>query len=254
MHSVLQNSQNGKYNSKPFPYIVIDNALPLDYYNELDKSFPNYDTIIKNSEYNQNFAYRTSAALSLRNQNLPSIWKDFIQYHTSFNFVTDVYKLFLNDIYDNYPVFKNNLPQKEHCGVRFLEQKDFNLDCQFVINTPVEKKSSVIEPHLDNPIEFYAGLLYMRNKDDDSVGGNLCTYKFKKDPIFYGKSRVKNQNVNLIEEIEYRPNRLVLFLNTLHSLHGVSEKNISNHYRKYINIIGEFNFELFDFRKFLEKI
>ena len=80
-----------------------------------------------------------------------------------------------------------------------------------MINTPVEQKSSVIEPHLDNPIEFYAGLLYMRNKDDNSVGSNLCTYEFKKDPIFYGKSRVKDENVNLVEEIEYKPNRLVCF-------------------------------------------
>ena len=62
MYSVLQNAQNGKYNSKPFPYIIIDNALPLDYYDELDKSFPDYDSIINNSEYNQNFAYRTSAS------------------------------------------------------------------------------------------------------------------------------------------------------------------------------------------------
>ena len=60
------------------------------------------------------------------------------------------------------------------------------------------------------------------------------------------------ENVNLIQEIEYRPNRLVFFVNTLHSLHGVSQKNISPHYRKYINIIGEFNFELFNFRNYLE--
>ena len=102
---------------------------------------------------------------------------------------------------------KNNLVQEHHCGVRFLEKNDFNLDTQFVINTPVDEKSSVIEPHLDNPIEFFAGLLYMRNIDDNSEGGNLCTYKFKKDPIFYGKSRVKYDNVDLIEEIEYKPNR-----------------------------------------------
>ena len=92
----------------------------------------------------------------------------------------------------------------------------------------------------------------MRNKDDNSIGGNLCTYKFKKDPIFYGKSRVKDENVDLIQEIDYKPNRLVFFINTLYSLHGVSNKNISSHYRKYMNIIGEFNFELFNFRQYLK--
>ena len=253
MFSVLQNAKNGNYNSKPFPYIVIDNALPQDYYNELDQCFPDYQKIINNFDYQQNFAYRQNAAQSLNDKNLPEIWRNFIHYHTSFEFLQDVYKIFLEDITQNYPIFKNNLPQKNHCGVRFLEKKDFNLDCQFVVNTPVEKKSAVIEPHLDNPVEFYAGLLYMRNRKDDSLGGNLCTYKFKSTPKFYGKSRVKNINVSLLEEIKYQPNRLVLFINTLQSLHGVSEKSISPHYRKYMNIIGEFNFELFNFRKYLEE-
>ena len=137
--------------------------------------------------------------------------------------------MFMDDIIKFYPPMKNNLLQNDHCGVRFIKKNDFNLDAQFVINTPVEKKSSVIEPHLDNPIEFFAGLLYMRNNNDDSTGGNLCTYNFKKNPIFYGKSRVKNENVTLIEEIEYKPNRLVLFINTLQSLHGVSEKTLKKH-------------------------
>ena len=48
MYSVLQNAKNGNYKSKPFPYIIIDNALPKDYYNELNKSFPDYQQIINN--------------------------------------------------------------------------------------------------------------------------------------------------------------------------------------------------------------
>ena len=127
------------------------------------------------------------------------------------------------------------------------------MDCQFVINTPTEGETSVIEPHLDNPKEFYAALLYMRDKNDDSVGGNITTHSFKGEPSFYGKSRVRKEKVNLIEEIEYKENRLVMFLNTPKSIHGVSKRGKTNHYRKYINIIGEFNFELFNFRQFLEK-
>lgn len=252
MCSVLNNYKNGKYNNYPFPYIIIDNALPADYYNELDLAFPNYEKIINKRQYFQNFAYRKNAAESLSDKGIPKIWKSFVRYHTSYNFVKEIFHIFGKDIINNYPPMKNNLVQEHHCGIRFLEKNDFNLDTQFVINTPVDEKSSVIEPHLDNPIEFFAGLLYMRNIDDNSEGGNLCTYKFKKDPIFYGKSRVKYDNVDLIEEIEYKPNRLVFFINTLYSLHGVSQKNISPHYRKYMNIIGEFNFELFNFRQYLK--
>ena len=152
MHSILKNFRKGKYTSKPFPYIVIDDALPTDYYNKLDESFPEYEKIINSQEYFQNFAYRKNAAESLSDNLIPEIWKTFIRYHTSFNFVEEVYKVFGKDIIVNYPPMENNYLQRYHCGIRFLEKKDFNLDTQFVINTPVEKKSSVIEPHLDNPI------------------------------------------------------------------------------------------------------
>ncbi|MDC3156824.1 2OG-Fe(II) oxygenase, partial [Pelagibacteraceae bacterium] len=113
--------------------------------------------------------------------------------------------------------------------------------------------TKVIEPHLDNPVEFYAALLYMKDEDDNSDGGNLTTYDFKNKPSFYGKSRVREENVNLIEEIEYKKNRLVMFLNSPYSIHGVTKRSKTNFYRKYINIIGEFNFELFNYRNFLEK-
>ena len=142
---------------------------------------------------------------------------------------------------------------ENNIGIRFENKNHFNLDCQFVINTPTSGDTSVIEPHLDNPVEFYAGLLYMKDDSDDSVGGNLTAHTFKNKPSFYGKSRVREENVNLIEEIEYKQNRLVMFLNSPYSIHGVTKRSKTSHYRKYINIIGEFNFELFNYRNFLEK-
>ena len=54
----------------------------------------------------------------------------------------------------------------------------------------------------------------------------------------------------IVEEIEYKQNRLVMFLNSPYSIHGVSKRSKTTYYRKYINIIGEFNFELFNYRNF----
>ena len=262
MYSILNKVNNAKIVQDPFPYLVIDDALPLNYYNKLDDSYPEYSMIIDNeyskklglNKYKQNYAYRYNAFQSLKNKKkIADIWIDFITYHTSFEFVDEFYKCFGQLIYKYYPKSKGRLPTKENTGVRFLGKNYFNLDCQFVINTPAEKESSVIEPHLDNPKEFYAALFYMKNFDDNSTGGNLVVYKFKDLPKFYGKSRVKYENVIKIEEIEYKPNRLIMFLNTPYSIHGVTQKSISTHYRKYLNFIGEFNFELFNFRQFVEK-
>ena len=253
MFSVLHNKNNVKFVETPFPYLVIDNALPKEYYKILVENFPSNKKIIDKNEYKENYAYRYNAANSLEDTEISYVWRNFVKYHTSYDFVDDFYNFFLSSIEKNYPSSKGKLPSKENTGVRFKQNNYFNLDCQFVINTPNSNESAVIEPHLDNPKEFYAGLLYMREKDDDSTGGNLTTHKFKDQPIFHGKSRTRYENINLIEEIEYKENRLVMFLNTLKSIHGVSKRSKTNYYRKYINIIGEFNFPLFDFSPFLEK-
>ena len=253
MYSVLQNTDNIQFKSNFFPYIVIDDALPLELYNMLKSSLPRSDKIIGNNEYHENFAYRYNANNSLRDKDISNEWKEFIKYHTSYNFLEEFYNIFGDSIKKIYKVEKEKLFNENNVGVRFEKKNFFNLDCQFVINTPTNGNTAVIEPHLDNPVEFYAGLLYMKDDDDDSVGGNLTTYTFKDKPSFYGKSRVREEKVNLIEEIEYRKNRLVMFLNSPYYLHGVTKRSKTKFYRKYINIIGEFNFELFNYRDFLEK-
>ena len=253
MYSVLQNKRDIKFKFDKFPYIIIDNALPKSLYDELNDNFPKYEKIIGNNEYKENFAYRYNAYNSIRDNEISDEWKNFIKYHTSYEFLEEFYEIFGGAIKKIYKVEKERLFNKDNIGVRFENKNHFNLDCQFVINTPTSGETKVIEPHLDNPVEFYAALLYMKEDDDISKGGNLTTYTFKDKPSFYGKSRVREENVNLIEEIEYKQNRLVMFLNSPYSIHGVTKRSKTNFYRKYMNIIGEFNFELFNYRNFLEK-
>jgi hypothetical protein len=253
MYSVLQNKKTIQLKFDKFPYLIIDDALPIDLYNKLNDDFPSYNKIIGKNDFKENFAYRYNANLSLKDPDITKEWKEFVEYHTSYEFLEEFYTIFGESIKKIYNVEKEKLFNKNSIGVRFEKQNHLNLDCQFVINTPTSGKTSVIEPHLDNPVELYAALLYMKDDDDNSKGGNLTTYSFKDKPSFYGKSRVRHEKINLIEEIEYKKNRLVMFLNTPYSLHGVSQRNKTNFYRKYINIIGDYNFELFNYRNFLEK-
>ena len=251
-YSVLQNKSKMHFKFDTFPYIIIDDALPTDLYDHLNKSFPDYKKIIGDNKYRENYAYRYNASNSLKDTDISNEWRDFVKFHTSYNFLEEFYSIFGEAITKIYKVEKNKLFNPNNTGIRFQKKNHFNLDCQFVVNTPTSGETSVIEPHLDNPIEFYAALLYMKDDDDDSTGGNLTTYSFKDRPSFYGKSRVRENKVNLVEEIEYKKNRLVMFLNSPYSLHGVSKRSKTMFYRKYINIIGEFNFELFNYRSFLE--
>lgn len=256
MYSVLQNKANIQLRNKPFPYFIIDNALPDDLYQKLDNEFPDYEKIIKNdpvfSDFKENTAYRYNASQSLADNTISQDWINFISYHTSSKFTDELFEIFAQPIKEIYKVGKEGLPNESNTGVRFKDNSFFMTDCQFVVNTPTTGETTVIEPHLDNPKELYAALLYMKEPDDDSTGGSLTTHAFKDQPSFYGKSRVREEKVNLIEEIEYKPNRLAVFLNSPLSIHGVTKRSKTNYFRKYINIIGEFHTELFDFRPFLE--
>jgi len=255
--NLLQNHNNKIYKTKPFPYFIIDNALPDEIYEELDSTYPDFKKLIhfdrSNNEYIENTAYRYSAHQSLDDPDLPAIWKDFINYHTSADFCHQLFDIFQDEIKKIYKVDREKLPSENNIGVRFRDKLHFNTDCQFVINTPTNGDTTVIEPHLDNAKEFYAGLFYMKEKEDNSKGGNLTTHSFKGKPSFYGNSRVREENSYLIEEIEYKKNRFVVFLNSPLSIHGVTKREKTDFYRKYMNIIGEFNNKLFDYRPFLEK-
>ena len=239
--SVLQNKHKIDLKLSPFPYFIIDDALPSELYNHLVDNFPEYQKIVSNDifmkEYKENTSYRLRAVQSLKDDKITDLWKQFIFYHTSSKFTEELFEIFNEPLKSIYNASKDNLPNQNNTGIRFTGKHKFNTDCQIVINTPTSGDTTVIEPHLDNAKELYAGLLYMKDPKDDSSGGNLTTHKFKDKPIFYGKSRVKHENISLIEEIEYKQNRLVMFLNSPRSIHGVTKRSKTNFYRKYVNII-----------------
>ena len=92
MYSVLQNKKNITFKFDKFPYIVIDNALPNDLYEKLNNSFPEYKKIIGSNDFKENFAYRYNAISSLKDEEITKEWKDFIKYHTSYEFLQELAK------------------------------------------------------------------------------------------------------------------------------------------------------------------
>ena len=105
MYSVLQNKKNIKFKFEKFPYLIIDDALPTDLYRKLSNSFPKYEKIIAGSEYKENFAYRYNAFNSLRDNEISTDWKEFIKFHTSYEFLEEFYSIFGDSIKKIYNVF-----------------------------------------------------------------------------------------------------------------------------------------------------
>lgn len=179
--------------------------------------------------------------------NIPNIWTDFVEYHTSEDFYyrfRDVFELAIKKYYPDLLQMLDSMPSPL-VGTRFHDNdsKPLSLDCQIGINTACLKEKSVIGPHVDDPVELYAGLLYFKRPNDIAKGGNLEICRWKKFarprfdpqiPQLAIESRIKR-----VTTIEYAPNTLILFLNTINSVHSVTPRSASTVSRRLVNILGE---------------
>ncbi len=228
----------------PFPYIVIDDALPEDIYNELLESRPSYDSILHGRDPGSNLRFDMPAKYSLE-KGVSSIWKQFINYHTSKEFLDEVISWFSPGINLLYPnIIISGILDKDP-GIRGLTDKPFFMDCLIGVNTPCIKESVVKYAHIDNPVELYAGLFYM---GEDNDGGDLIINRLIRPAIFYGKNEIEEECVEEVFRVPYRHNQFFMLLNTPYSVHSVSPRNSKNP-RNLVNVIGEFNFKLFEYSR-----
>jgi len=238
---------------KPFPYIYLPSCLPDDIYRELNESYPSDDLICSLDQWRrpapgENERVDISAISMFKHRDiLPQIWVEFVEYHTSNEFFLEVVNLFGDSIRHYYPDLEKrigNLNQLE-TGVRFCEQTDchpLSLECQVGINTPGTQTSTVIGPHCDSPEELYAALLYFKRPEDQAEGGNLDLYDWKNQRRKLFREKYKIADDSLIKKrltIPSAANTLVMFINTIDSVHGVTPRSPSSLSRRLVNIIGE---------------
>jgi len=202
MLSILQNA--GTVEKEPYPHVVIEDALPNDLYFSLLKSRPHWWQIAP-EQYEQNARHDLPAASSLMMRPVPAIWKEFVAYHTSISFWMELSSLFGVDWHIGLPrkkVFNIDTDQLlGGIGVRGWHNTLLTLDCQIGINTPVTEVSRVRGPHLDNPVELIAGMLYMPLDND---GGDLIIYEKIKELEIYGKTEIKDACVREVKRVPFR--------------------------------------------------
>ena len=237
IHSVLKRAKKENIVTNPYPYIVINNVLDDDLYAQLEKEYPFETKIVGNSGFGNNIRYQISAVDGLREPwRLSPLWKEFIAYHTSKTFYRDIYTLFGDEISKRYPF----LNEKSSTGVRFATNEDIQMDCQPGVNSPVNKKTSVKAAHLDHPAQLYGSLLYFRDDEDDSTGGELEVFGYKTDKFkYFGHRMIKNKYIEKVATVPYQKNTYVFFLNSIDSIHGVTPRSITSYQRRLVNIIGE---------------
>ena len=243
--SVIQNVK--EIVDLPYPHVCLENALPEKIYKELCESFPE-SLVTSTRPYDKGICYRYQCNPALVEKKIPQIWQDFFEYHTSPEYYRACIALFEKNIIHHYGEVAYEKLLNYKPSIRNIDRSgEVVQDCQFVIHEPVDQSGTSRTPHLDNPVEIFAGLLYMKKPNDKAEGGNFTIHESKDITQVHmghdGQSgrEIDNDLHKAVFEVPYKANTFCMFLNTKNSVHSVSPRINPTERRRSINIIGEFN-------------
>jgi hypothetical protein len=231
--SVLQ--KKPKLILEPYPHFVIEDALPQEVYEQLEKEWPT-EQLLSTEPFDSGICYRLKADEMLKPKKVSNLWKEFTEYHTSMEF----YKHMTGVFGDLVPHFEDLTlsPRGWDTG-----NDKIGTDCQTVMHKPITYSSRTA--HIDNPREIYAALLYMPYKEDRSTGGEFQiheTHDTISEVNKNGGREVKEKAGRIVKTIPYKANTLVVFCNnSTRCVHSVSARKNAVLHRRSVNIIAEFN-------------
>jgi hypothetical protein len=214
----------------------------------LQASYPSLEKITRERNYQNNYAYKLSAAEMLEDASYPALWREFFEFHTSPAYHAELARVWGDAIRKEHPTLEQRIgaPFAAASAGRRSPVKakrsayDIVYDCQFVINSPVRAESSVRPPHVDSVHTLIAALVYFRAPQDDSRGGDLELYRLADPNARYDQKRqVEPRLLTHFKTVPYAANRMVMWINSPRSLHGVTPRSVTEHTRQYVNVIGE---------------
>lgn len=236
--------------TEPYAHYTCADAVAGPLYDELAAGFPTLDMIVNGrAEVRSNEAVRMTAKQVLGDRRISPLWREFFEYHTSAGYWRDVTRLFAPHFRREFPGLEERIGRPyEDWRVMprgYAGEAEARLDCQFVMNTPVTRKSTVKTPHIDLCDKIFSALFYMRDPLDDSRGGDLDIYDWRREPRFI-KHRALNRDVELVKTVPYRANAYLCFVNSTQAVHGVSPRDLTQVPRRYINFIAELPIKAFE--------
>jgi hypothetical protein len=236
--------------TEPYAHYTQTDVVPAALYQELAAEFPTLATIVnERSDIGSNEAVRMTVKQVLSDRRISPLWREFFEYHTSADYWREVTRLFAAHFRREFPELEDRVGRAyEDWRVvprGYAGEADVRLDCQFVMNTPVTRKSSVKTAHIDLCDKIFSALFYMRDPRDTSQGGDLDIYDWRREPRFV-KHRTLMRDVELVKTVPYKANSYLCFVNSPQAVHGVSPRDTTDVPRRYINFIAELPAKAFE--------
>jgi hypothetical protein len=247
--SVLSSFERNDISRGPFPHLAKTGALPTDIYAELESTFPSLSTFLSNSaRVEENAVVRIPSEHVTGNAAISSAWRSFFDFHTSPQQWCEIVRLFGDVIRTTHSGLEDQVGKKLEdftVGARGSKGTDVNLECQFAINTPTSVSTSVKTAHVGKRQTVFAGLYYLRDKDDAAAGGDLELYRWNRAPRYLPHRMILPGDLEMVSQVPYAANSLVAFVNSPISVHGVSPRSPTPLVRRYVNLVAEVRQHLF---------
>ena len=264
--SILSRVRPADLVPEPYPHLIVKNALEPEIFAQLEQQFPADDVVVDDRLPLRDTFYDYSASRVAADPRITPLWREFVSYHVSRHFFLEVVALFGDAIRSTHPSLERSLGKRLEdfeVGVRpggrkdpFAPGADASMDCQFYVNYTRQPRA-VRGPHVDAPTELFAALLYFRQPNDDSAGGDLQICRGS-DSGLYPRNReiridqlpaeISSRSVEAVRTAKYEANTLVLFVNSFKSIHTVSTRTATSITRRHVNFCAEVPVDLFKFR------
>jgi FkbM family methyltransferase len=215
LNHILKKISAAEITTDPFPYTVIDNIFPDEYFKKILDLFPTENQLVSLSETGRVSAgsYDQRLVTLFNKEHFSKLDEERKKFYTelsswlySSEFIGTVVQKFL-------PWCANRLAQ--------IHEKKGRLEIHGDALLVSDRTRYEIGPHTDAPHRLISFLFYLpKNEKDRKLGTSIYT---SKDPGFVcpGGPHYNFADFNKINTIEFIPNRLLMFVRTARSFHGV---------------------------------
>jgi len=260
---------------KPFPHLIIENALPNNIYEVLDNNFPKYPQQLDQFD---NSMFTVDDTNVYDDKESHEYWKQILRYLSSSEYFSELNNIFgehltkhyskafkLIELIDKLSVKDNN----EEIGSKIISNS------RVMFFSPVKKRGipkkpdgSNLEVHCDGASKLFTSILYFKDKNDKSSGGELLLHKWRFKVPLEIKKIILASGLNFINTlirslqflfikknkiIKYKENCLVIFFGTENALHSVNEREEGSLTRRSIHAGIHYNEQLWDGVSFIDK-